>query len=68
MYTFMYATPTFITEEFHLVTQVQLLLTMVTVNYHLIQRWFTLIGLICMTHFNSTATSTTVTTMTLAAI
>ena len=35
--TFMYATPTLITEALRLITRVQLFLTTVTVNYYLIQ-------------------------------
>ena len=49
---FTYATPTFITEVLCIVTQVQLLLMTV------IQHWFTLIGLVSMTCFNSKATPT----------
>ena len=42
--TFMYATPTFITEAFHLVTQVQLLLTNVTAINALYSARFLLLG------------------------
>ena len=52
----MYATSTFITEALHLVTQVQLLLTTVTVNERLIQRYLTLSGLVTMMHANAKAT------------
>ena len=54
----MYATPTFITKALHLVTQVQLLLTTVTVNEQLIQHWLTLIGLVSVAHINYKATPT----------
>ena len=42
--TFMYATPTFITEAFHLVTQVQLLLMNVTTINALYSASFLLLG------------------------
>ena len=51
--------PTFITEALCLVTQVQLLLTTVTVNEQLIQHWLTPVRLVTATHFNSNATPTT---------
>ena len=54
--TFTYATPTFITEAFHLVTQVQLLLTNVAANEHLIQLYLTLTGLVSMMCINAKAT------------
>ena len=56
MHTFTYATPIFITEVFRLVTQVQLLLTNVTVNLRLIQCYLSLIGLISTTCINAKAT------------
>ena len=59
MCTFMYTTPTFITEELCLVTQVQLLLMTVMVNKRLIQCWLTLVRLVTMTRFNSNAMPTT---------
>ena len=56
---FMYTTPTFITEELCLVTQVQLLLMTVIVNKRLIQCWLTLVRLVTMTRSNFNATPTT---------
>ena len=52
---FTYATPTFITKAFYLVTQVQLLLMNATVNKFLIQCQLSLIGLISTTRINAKA-------------
>ena len=56
---FTYAIPTFITEALRLVTQVQLLLTIVTVNERLIQCWLTLVRLVTTTRFIYNYTPTT---------
>ena len=55
MHVFTYTTPTFITEVFHLVVQVQLILTNVTMNLCYMQHWLTLINLVSMMHVNAMA-------------
>ena len=55
MRTFTYTKPTFIAEVLCLVAQVQLLLPNVTVNKHLIQCQFTLIGLVSTMYINAKA-------------